>query len=399
MKWRYRCPACGAEYEMEASRYLCDACSAGQEAGKPLSGVLECVWDGVFRGGPDETPLPVRPEHMPPIPVGHTPLWTVPGLRELSGFPKLFIKDDTREPSGSFKDRASYLVAAFALERGIREISLASTGNAGSSMACIGAASGLSVTVFLPKAAPEAKRVQVLAYGARLVEVDGNYDQAYDASLEYSRGKGVLSRNTAYNPLTIEGKKSASFELVRDLAKALPELDSHYIVPDHIFVPVGDGVILAGLYKGFEDLKRMGRTNKMPTLWACQASGSSAVARALKSGAYGPAVPSATVADSVSVDVPRNGLHALDKLTKHGGRAVVVEDGQILEAQLELASRGGLFAEPSSALAWAGFQAAKSQLRAEDTVAVMVTGSGLKDTASALKALRMAEQTHTRSRA
>jgi threonine synthase len=398
MRWFYKCPECGAEYGIEPGRYLCGACSAKQEADRPLAGVLECAWEGRFDGGPDDIPLPVAKEFLPPLPVGDTPLWEPARLRDETGFPRLFLKDDTCEPTGSFKDRASYLVAGFAKERGITEIALASTGNAASSMSGIGAAAGLKITVFLPRKAPVAKRVQVLQYGAELREVDGTYDVAFDQSLAYSGETGVLSRNTAYNPLTIEGKKTVSFEMVRDLARArehearraghlaeLPKKD--FVAPDHVFVPVGDGVIIAGVYKGFEDLVRLGRIQRVPTIWACQAEGSSAIARALAAGGFGAPVPSDTIADSIAVDVPRNGAHALSKLRKYGGKAVVVTDAEILDAQKELAAKAGLFAEPSSSAAWAGFIKAKAGIRADETVVVMLTGSGLKDVAGAMKGL------------
>jgi threonine synthase len=252
--------------------------------------------------------------------------------------------------------------------------------------------------VFLPKKAPVAKRVQVLQYGATLKEVDGTYDVAFDQSLAYSEATGVLSRNTAYNPLTIEGKKTVSFEMVRDLARArehearraghLAELTKKdYVAPDHVFVPVGDGVIIAGVYKGFEDLVRLGRIQKVPTIWCCQAEGSSAIARALASGGFGEPVPSDTIADSISVDVPRNGAHALSKLMKYHGKAAVVTDAEILAAQKELAAKAGLFSEPSSCAAWAGFMKAKGALRPDETVVVMLTGSGLKDIVGAMKGL------------
>jgi threonine synthase len=217
----------------------------------------------------------------------------------------------------------------------------------------------------------------------------------------------VLSRNTAYNPLTIEGKKTVSFEIVRDIAKVgvakvdiakvgvakadagsdKPGKPADFVCPDHVFVSVGDGVIMAGVYKGFEDLMRLGRIDRMPTIWACQAEGSSAIARALAEGSFGKPVASDTIADSISVDVPRNGAHALGKLKKHSGRAVVVSDAEILEAQRELASSSGCFAEPSSSAAWAGFRKAAPQIPKDATVVVMITGSGLKDIAGAMKGL------------
>lgn len=388
MRWFYQCTECGTKYAIEPGRYLCDSCAAQQEPNRPLRGVLECRWEGEWEESDGDIPFPVEKRYFPPLPVGRTPLWEPERLRQKTGFPALFIKDDTCQPTGSFKDRASYLVGAFARSRGIREIALASTGNAASSMAGVGAAAALKITVFLPKTAPIAKRVQVLQYGAELREVDGTYDQAFDESLEYSRRTGTLSRNTAYNPLTIEGKKSVSFEIVADLGGNLGQPSQHPIVPDHLFVPVGDGVILAGIYKGFEDLLRLGWIDRVPTLWACQAEGSSAIVRALRGTGFGDPVPSDTVADSISVDVPRNGYHALAKLRAHGGRGVTVSDGEILAAQRELASTAGLFAEPSSSAAWAGFIKVKGELKTDSRVVVLITGSGLKDINGALRGLQ-----------
>jgi threonine synthase len=218
----------------------------------------------------------------------------------------------------------------------------------------------------------------VLQYGAELVSVDGNYDQAFDLSLEYSTRTGSLSRNTAYNPLTIEGKKTVSFEIAGDLAKAGGN------EPDHVFVPTGDGVILAGVYRGFENLKRLGRIARMPTLWACQAEGSSAIARAFASAldgndAFVDPQASSTIADSIAVDVPRNGLHALAKLRKYGGRVVTVADDAIIKAQKKLSSTTGLFAEPSSVAAFAGWLKVRGAIPATDTCVLLITGSGLKD--------------------
>lgn len=388
MRWFYRCPECGAEYPVEPGRYLCDPCSVHNGPGLPLSGVLDCAWEGTFTpsapSGPGSIPLPVESEWFPDIPVGDTPLWGSRRLRQAAAFPGLWVKDDTCNPSGSYKDRASYLVAAFARKHGIREIALASTGNAASSMACIGAAAGLDITVFLPSTAPVAKRIQVLQYGAQLREIAGNYDLAFDLSLAYSRETGVLSRNTAYNPLTIEGKKTSSFEIVRDLKRVRGEKQGRRV--DHVFVPTGDGVIVAGVIRGFEDLLALGEIDAMPKIWAVQAEGSSALARAMQTGKL-EAVPSSTVADSISVDMPRNGLHALARLRKHGGSAIVATDEEILAAQVFSSRNSGLFAEPSSACAMAGFLKIKDRLDPESVAVVMLTGSGLKDIAGAAKAV------------
>ena len=219
--------------------------------------------------------------------------------------------------------------------------------------------------------------VQALQYGADVELVDGTYDLAFDRSIEYTDKFGGLNRNTAYNPLTLEGKKTAALEIFAELGE----------VPDHIFVPVGDGVILGGLYRGFIDLAGMGLTDKIPVIHSVQAEGSSAINRALASGDFGDPVPSETIADSISVDIPRNGYYALSLLKKYSGRAVTVTDAEILEAQKTLASTTGLFAEPSSASALAGYLKSRNTIGDNERAVLLVTGSGLKDIKGAMTAL------------
>ncbi len=269
MKWFCRCYRCGASYDLVPGRYLCDVCSQQQQVDRPLEGVLELAWEGA--ADPQSIPLPVESEWFAPIPVGKTPLWAPQRLREQFGAPNLWLKDDTCNPSGSFKDRASWLVAAFAKKHGVQEIVLASTGNAASSMAAVGAAAGLRIKVFLPASAPPAKRIQVLQYGAELIAVDGSYDQAFDLCLEASRLYGWYNRNTGYNPYTREGKKTCSYEILEQLG---------WKCPDKVFVSVGDGNIISGLWKGFVDFYSIGLIDRLPQLVGVQAEKSDAIKRA-----------------------------------------------------------------------------------------------------------------------
>lgn len=373
----YRCSECGREFELRPSQMLCPDCSSQQSPDEPLRGILEVVLDGRVSNPEDIFAyLPVEKQYFPSIPLESTPLWQSARLTDKTGFPHLYLKDDTRQLTGSLKDRASLLVAAFARREGIREITVASTGNAGSSMAGIGAAAGLKITLFLPKSAPKAKMIQALQYGARVIPVDGNYDRAFDLSLAYSQKGGTLSRNTAYNPLTIEGKKTVSLEIFQQLKD----------IPDVIFVPVGDGVILSGVYKGFRDLKEQGFTDRIPHVVAVQAEGSNAIIRALKTGTFTP-VSSQTLADSIAMDIPRNGYYALKQLKENGGSCVTVTDEEILQAQKELASTSGLFAEPAAAASYAGFLKMKHELSPEKRIVLLITGNGLKDTGSAQKGI------------
>ena len=367
---------------------LCPECSSTHKSGQPLNGVLEVELSGTLESNDPLDFLPVEGQYFPAIPVGNTPLWQPEKLQKIYGFPELYLKDDGVNPTGSLKDRASFLVAAFARKHGIREVVVASTGNAGSSMAGVGAAAGLKVKLFLPKTAPQAKMIQALQYGADLVLADKNYDQAFSLSLEYSNTRGGMNRNTAYNPMTIEGKKTVSIEIFKQLKKA----------PDHVFVSVGDGVIMSGVYKGFRDLLQLGRIDKIPVVHAVQASGSDAICRAMESGdfdgqAESPVRAAKTVADSISVDTPSNGHLALKNLKAFGGHCFRVTDEEILSAQKELSSTCGLFSEPAAATAYAGFLKQKAALDSNETCVVLLTGNGLKDINSATAKIVVPEKT------
>ncbi len=377
LNFHYQCSECGRKYEITPDRMLCPECSKLQEPDKPLRGILEVAFDGHFHHQPKMSDLlPVEKKYFPRIPVGNTPLWQPTNIANGLGFPNLYIKDDTHNLTGSLKDRASYLVAAFAKREGVRSIALASTGNAASSMAGIGAAAGLEITIFLPQSAPRAKMIQSLQYGARVIPVAGSYDKAFDLSLEYSRKHNILSRNTAYNPLTIEGKKTVSLEIYHQLEQ----------VPDYVFVPTGDGVILGGVYKGFRDLAKLHIINKIPTVIAVQAEGSNAICTAIEQSDFTP-IDAQTIADSISVGIPRNGYYALKQLKKYNGKCVAVSDDEILTAQKELSAKAGLFTEPAAAASYAGFLKMRNQMPRDAMIVLLATGSGLKDIDSAQKSV------------
>jgi threonine synthase len=316
--------------------------------------------------------LPVNElESFPNLRVGHTPLYEIDSLDgEINDF-ELYLKDDSQNPTFSFKDRASAVVSAFAKENGIDTIVAASTGNAGSSLAGVCAAQGQKAVILVPSAAPKAKLTQIMMYGATLVPVNGNYDQAFDLSIEATKRFGWYNRNTAFNPLTIEGKKTVSFEI-------FSQLDHH--IPDFVFVPVGDGVIISGVYKGFEDLLELGIIDRMPIIIAVQAAGSCNLVENIGKKEF-QSTPSHAIADSISVDIPRNFYMAAGYITKYHGLTVTVSDDDILKASSILAKNTGIFAEPAAAAAFAGFLDHKKRNLTPkgSTNVVLLTGSGLKD--------------------
>ncbi len=382
MDFYYVCSECQKEFEIRPDLMLCPYCSSNQQKDAPLRGILEVKSDKKIDKNFDIYDfLPVEKEYFPHLPVGNTPLWKPFNLTKKLGFNNLYIKDDGANPTSSFKDRASFLVSAFAKKFSISEITLASTGNAGSSMAGIGAAAGQRITLFLPAKAPFEKLVQALQYGAIVHRVDGNYDAAYDLSVAYTEKFGGMTRNTGLNPMTIEGKKTVSIEIFNDLKKA----------PDYIFVATGDGCILSGVYKGFYDLNKLKFIDKMPVIYSVQAKSSNALLKAFIAGKF-EKISASTIADSICVDVPKNGFHALSKLKKYKGRVISVSDDEIIKAQAKLSKSAGIFTEPAGAAAFAGFLCVKDQLEKDATIVILATGNGLKDTKTAAKGVKLPDK-------
>jgi threonine synthase len=390
--FRFQCTECNAEYGEDPARLVCSACAGTQQRGGPVRGALEVVLDRLPSAWPDAVPdshhfltdfLPVSDAAvLPPLPVGNTPLLAAPALREHLGLPHLWVKDDTRNPSGSTKDRASLLVVAKAREYGLETVATASTGNAATALAAVGAAAGIRAVVFVPASAPQGKLIQLLNYGATVFRVDGTYDDAFDLCLDACGEFGWYNRNTGLNPFTVEGKKTAALEIA---ATCVPE---HI---DVVLVPTGDGVILSGVAKGFADLTRAGLIVGPPRLIAVQPDGSAAIAHAIRDGTdtVTPVPGAHSVADSLTVETPRNAVRCLRDIRTSGGSAVTVSDRQIVDAIPRLARSTGVFAEPAAAAVLAGLEVALEQGLVErgERIALLVTGTGLKDVASAAQAV------------
>ena len=324
--------------------------------------------------------LPIQSaDSLPPLLVGDTPLTRVPRLSQALGLPNLWIKEDQRNPTGSFKDRASAAVIAAARDRSIGLITAASTGNAASSLAGLGASVGLRTVIFVPATAPEAKVIQLLVYGAEVLLVNGTYDDAFELSLEATRQFGWFNRNTGYNPFTLEGKKTVSLEIFEQL----PEVDA-------VFVSVGDGCIIGGIGKGFLDLHRAGLLPKLPRLYGIQAAGSSVLSKAHLQGFLQAEPGASTYADSICVGEPRVAHQALHVVKESGGQYLTVSDDEIRFAQLQLAQLTGIFAEPAGATSVAGLSKALEAgwIRPDEKIISVVTGHGLKDIRGAISAVR-----------
>ncbi len=386
----FQCVTCGAEYSLDAVTYVCPECG-------PV-GVLDVIYD--YDSIPKERPVggarsmwyrqlaPLSDKaNLPAMNIGGTPLYDATRLAETLGLKQLLVKDDGRNPTASFKDRASAMVVAHAQEIGVSTVATASTGNAAAALAGVCAATpGVEATIFVPASAPEAKIAQLLVYGARVLLVEGTYDDAFDLCWDVCEEFGWYNRSTGINPFTTEGKKTVSFEVAEQL---------NWQIPDVVVVSVGDGSIIGGVHKGFVDMLNMGWIDRMPRLIGVQAEGSSPLVHAWKAGLTAEQmepVDAHTVADSISSGLPRDRAKALRAVRDTGGAYISVTDDQILAAIPELAQGSGVFAEPAGAASYAGLKQAISDdlIASTDRVAILVTGSGLKDIRSAMKSVGQA---------
>ncbi|OIN94242.1 MAG: threonine synthase [Anaerolineae bacterium CG1_02_58_13] len=398
----YRCSLCGAEYLPGQVTYTCPKDGGNLDIELDYDFIKKKYQPEDITSRRDfslwryEPLLPVgipKGEATPLHLAGWTPVFRLPRLAQKLGLKHLWLKDESRNPSASFKDRASAIVVARAQEIKAGVVVTASTGNAGAALACMSAAIGQKAVIFAPKSAPPAKVAQLLIFGAQVILVDGTYDDAFDLAVKAADEFGWYCRNTGYNSFTAEGKKTAAFEIWewwmeahRDWHKKESPLDSHS--PLTIFVPVGDGNIISGIHKGFKDLFKLGWTFGLPRIIGVQAEGSAAIANAFQAGTETiTPVSAATLADSISVDLPRDGVRAVRAAKETGGTYVTVSDDEIIRSIAEL-GRLGVFAEPAGAAAYAGLvrAAASGVVGSEDPVLVLNTGSGLKDVRAAMRA-------------
>jgi threonine synthase len=402
----YRCSLCGTEYLPGQVTYLCPKDGGNLDIELDYEAIKKTYQpeDFISRTEPSLWRyLPLLPVPEPPgadTPLhaaGWTPVYKLDRLAEKLGVQQLWLKDESRNPTASFKDRASAIVVARAREIQADVVVTASTGNAGAALAGMSAAIGQKAVIFAPKTAPPAKVAQLLVYGAKVILVDGSYDDAFDLTTQAAEAFGWYCRNTGYNPFTAEGKKTAALEIWEWWERVHGEWhDSIGPETEHppltLFVSVGDGNIISGIHKGFKDLLALGWIVRPPRIIGVQAEGSAAIADAFHAGTEKiTPVQANTIADSISVDLPRDGVRAVRAARETGGAYVTVADSEILGAIAEL-GKMGVFAEPAGAAAYAGLvSAARAGLVGpDDPVLVLNTGSGLKDVRAAMQVVPQA---------
>jgi threonine synthase len=321
----------------------------------------------------------------PDVQVGWTAVLEAPRLAAATGVRRLFLKDEGRNPTGSFKDRASAVGVAKALEFGYQAIACASTGNAASSLAGMAASVGLPAFIFVPERAPEPKVAQLLMFGATVFRVRGSYEQAFDLCRAACERFRWYNRNSGTNPYLVEGKKTAGLEIAEQFLRGRL-LDGD--LPDWVAVSVGDGCTIGGITKGLHEFKRLGLARVMPRMLGVQADGASPIVRAFESKADVEPSGAATVADSIAVGTPRNWRRALAWVRASRGTMLAVSDDAILDAMRTTARLGAVFGEPAGAAAVAGVRAAVSAgiVPAGAAVLAVITGNGLKDIRAAMSA-------------
>ena len=325
--------------------------------------------------------MPLKDRDFTPfLRVGWTPLYKSNRLGDELGLKTLYIKDDGLNPTASLKDRASGVAVAKAVELGYDTIACSSTGNAASSCAGNAARMGLKTVIFVPSRAPEGKLAQLLIFGAKVVSVLGDYKDTFDLSKAAIEKYGWYNRKAGINPVMSEGKKTVAMEIAEQLG---------FNVPDWVACSVGDGCTIGGVYTGFKDLYELGLIDRIPRILGVQSTGCCPFVDADRVPEH-RLVPTAenTLADSISVGVPRNPKKAQRAVYASNGAWIAVSDEDILSAMRLLGRTEGVFGEPAGGTATAGVKAAreKNLIKAGETVAVMNTGSGLKDAANAMKA-------------
>ncbi|WP_233159740.1 pyridoxal-phosphate dependent enzyme [Pseudonocardia sp. MH-G8] len=313
-------------------------------------------------------PVPDGPIRYP-LPIGGTPLLPAPALRQAWGMPHLWLKDETRNPTASNKDRATALVIEDGLRRGIGTITTASTGNAAVATAFGAAAAGMRAAIFVSTGCRPEKLALMTQAGARVFRVPAGYAAAVDLSRAAARTFGWLDRNTGANPLTLEAKKTVAFEVWEQLGRR---------VPDVLLAPVGDGPTLVALDMGFAELERRGLATRRPRLIGVQARHCQPLVRAWLGEPVGAAEldPGATIADGIAVVRPAIGDAVLEAVRRGGGAMVAVTDEALRDAVSTLAATAGVGAEPAGAAALAGLATAVEHglVDPQETAVLLVTG-------------------------
>lgn len=368
--YRLKCIECGKEWGDE--NYTCE-CGGLLEVEIDLDEVeIDFRLDGsnitVWKY---RSLLPVKIDPVT-LKEGGTPLYRAERLEKEVGVRRVYVKHEGLNPSGSFKDRGMTVGVTKALELGRKAVACASTGNTSASMAMYAAKAGLKAYVLLPAGKVALGKVaQALMHGAKVIGIDGNFDDALRIVREVCSREPIYLLNSI-NPFRPEGQKTIAYEIADEIG-----------VPDRVVLPVGNAGNISAIYKGFKELREVGLTDSMPKMTGIQAEGAAPIYRAFKEGREDitPVENPETIATAIRIGNPVSAKKALRAIYSTNGLAEVVSDSEIIEAQKFLAAKEGIGVEPASAASVAGLRklAANGMLDPDETIVCVVTGNLLKD--------------------
>ncbi len=373
-----RCRECAREYPPVAI-YACEFCFGPLEAVYDYGFIADRIDRAAIERGPRSlwryhALLPATHEPAADLGAGFTPLVRAERLGAELGLPKLYVKDDTRNPTNSFKDRVVSVALAKAIQLGFKTVACASTGNLANAVAAHAARAGLGSFVFVPSSIEDAKITTTAVYGGTVVAVDGSYDDVNRLCAEVAGSRPWAFVNVNLRPYYAEGSKTLAFETVEQLG---------WRAPDHVVVPVASGSLLTKIHKGLHELHKVWLLEEKPEtrISGAQAEGCAPVATAWQEGSdvIRPVKPD-TIAKSLAIGNPADGVFAVDVVNETGGAMAAVSDAEIIDAIRLLARTEGIFAETAGGVTVATLSklAAQGVVRPDETVVAYVTGHGLK---------------------
>lgn len=375
------CTECGTEYEL-SKIYRCERCNAPLDINYDYAKISRVAFDPT-RGSRAEGMwvhrdlLPVAPEFIVSLGEGRTPLLRCARLAERLGLPSLWVKDETRHPTGSFKDRPLSVAVSKAKELGAKTVVTASSGNAAAAMSAYAARAGLRAVVLVAADTPPGKLLQMVAAGATVVRVTGSVSNSIEMARAATKAFGWYNVTTTFeNPYSVEGDKTVAYEIAAERG---------WRAPDWIVVPTGSGPLPAGIWKGFGELQRFGLVAALPKMVVAQATGCAPIADAFRSGDdfVKPWLAPETIASGIKdplVGYSEDGTYTLKIVRKSGGAAVAVCDEEILRATRLMSELEGLYAEPAAGTATACVVELlkRGTIGPDEEVVVVSTGHGLK---------------------
>jgi threonine synthase len=382
-----RCINCGSEYGIDEIVYFCRKCGDLLEIKYEQGPLAKAVGKNDWRKAPlsvwryqDFMPISDKSKIVS-LNEGGTGLHLCQRLAKHLGIRQLYVKNEGENPTGSFKDRGMTVGVTKAVELGVKSVICASTGNTSASLAAYAAKAGLQCAVLIPSGKiAYGKLSQAMIYGAKVIQVRGNFDESLDIVLKLSEKHRTIYLLNSINPFRIEGQKSLGFEICDQLSQK---------APDRIIVPVGNAGNISAIWKGFSEFHELGVVKTLPKMTGIQAAGAAPIAQAIKNGkdTIVPVAAPETVATAIRIGAPVSWKKAMTAIRESQGTAETVTDEEILSSQKMLARVEGLFVEPASASSIAGLikLVDNGTINKNERIVCVTTGHGLKDPDTAVK--------------